>query len=141
LLTGTARRDTLIVGVSESVDLTHAPVPLTEAERLVFAPFFGTLVRVDCDGRMLPGLAQRWSRVEDDGRRWRFTLRDDARFWDGTPVTAGDIASAWAGNPLVAADSVAAPDQRTLTVVLPQPDSLGPSRSPPGRRAASRAGA
>jgi hypothetical protein len=31
----------------------------------------------------------------DDGRNWEFTLRPDATFWDGTPVSASDVASSW----------------------------------------------
>ncbi|HRZ89596.1 MAG TPA: ABC transporter substrate-binding protein, partial [Spirochaetia bacterium] len=26
-----------------------------------------------------------------DGRTWTFTIREDARWWDGSPVTAGDF--------------------------------------------------
>lgn len=141
LIAGTAPAETLTVGVSEPVDLAHAPVPRTEAERLVFAPLFETLLRIDCDGRILPGLAQRWSRVEGDGRRWRLTLRDDARFWDGAPVTAEDIASAWAADRTLPAESVSATDQRTLTVVLRQPDSLGLRWLADPRLAISRASA
>jgi hypothetical protein len=33
--------------------------------------------------------------VSDGGRRWTFTLRPGARFWDGTPVTAAGIIETW----------------------------------------------
>ncbi len=39
----------------------------------------------------MPGLARSWE-VLDGGRRYRFQLRDDARFHDGRPVTAADVA-------------------------------------------------
>lgn len=118
--------DTLIVGVPEPVDLALAPVPSTEAERFVFGALYETLVRLDCNGRLEPGLAAQWTRVEDDGRRWRFTLRDDARFWDGTPVTADDVRAAWAGRVEVPAESVTALDARTLSVLLARPDTGAP---------------
>ncbi|HEY6948603.1 MAG TPA: ABC transporter substrate-binding protein, partial [Gemmatimonadales bacterium] len=54
---------------------------------------YETLVRRDCAGGERPGLAETWSSA--DGRNWAFALRP-ARFWDGTPVTAGAVASGWA---------------------------------------------
>jgi len=41
-------------------------------------------------GVVEPELATDWQ-VSDDGLVWTFTLRDDAMWTDGTPVTAGDI--------------------------------------------------
>ncbi|WP_298369782.1 ABC transporter substrate-binding protein [Azospirillum sp.] len=45
-----------------------------------------TLVGADAQGRPLPALAESW-RVSDDGLTWRFTLRRNAVFHDGGPVT------------------------------------------------------
>lgn len=41
-------------------------------------------------GDPLPGLACRWE-ASPDRRSWRFFLREDARFWDGTAVRAEDV--------------------------------------------------
>jgi oligopeptide transport system substrate-binding protein len=41
-----------------------------------------------------PGVARSWT-ISDDGRLYRFQLRDDARWSDGAPVTAGDFVYAW----------------------------------------------
>ena len=38
-----------------------------------------------------PELATEWS-VSDDGTEWTFTIRDDATWQDGEPVTAADVA-------------------------------------------------
>jgi peptide/nickel transport system substrate-binding protein len=38
-----------------------------------------------------PELATEWS-VSDDGTEWEFTIRDDATWQDGEPVTAADVA-------------------------------------------------
>jgi hypothetical protein len=54
---------------------------------------YETLVRRDCAGLARPGLAETWSSA-DGGRNWAFALRP-ARFWDGTPVTAGAVVSGW----------------------------------------------
>jgi peptide/nickel transport system substrate-binding protein len=46
---------------------------------------------LDFDARLdlAPGLAEKWE-VSDDGREYRFTLRPDAAWEDGTAVTSGD---------------------------------------------------
>lgn len=124
LLTRDSLSDAVTVGVPDAADLRRAPVPGTEAERLVFAQFYETLVRLDCDGRMQPGLAEHWAPAEGDGRRWRFTLRDNARFWDGRPVTSEDVVAAWASRVGVPAESLAAVDARTLSVVLASSDTM-----------------
>ena len=41
-------------------------------------------------GAYRPGLAEKWERV--DSLTWRFHLRPDARWHDGKPVTAADVA-------------------------------------------------
>lgn len=50
-----------------------------------------TLVTVEPDGRLVGGVAERWA-VDPDRLTWRFHLRD-ARFHDGTPVTAAAVAT------------------------------------------------
>ena len=121
--------DTVTIALTHAVDPSHAPVPRNESERLLFAQLYETLIRVDCTGRPYPGLAASW-RADTSGRRWTFTLRDSASFWDGTPVTARDVAASWSVRAqradvedtlriaARAADSVLVDDERTLTVVL-----------------------
>ena len=52
---------------------------------------YETLVKRERSGRIVPCLAESW-RVSEDGRTWWFDLRQDARFHDGKPVTASDVA-------------------------------------------------
>ncbi|WP_304615731.1 ABC transporter substrate-binding protein [Paracoccus sp. (in: a-proteobacteria)] len=52
-----------------------------------------TLVNADAEGRLIPGLALDWQPT-DDGLEWRFRLRDDVLFHDGTPFTAEAAARA-----------------------------------------------
>lgn len=46
-----------------------------------------TLVDTDNQGQLSPALASSWE-VSDDGLEWRFTLRENAHFHDGSKVTA-----------------------------------------------------
>lgn len=49
---------------------------------------FETLVQMDPDSRIVPGLAESWRQVDD--ATWEFKLRQ-ATFSDGSPVTAADV--------------------------------------------------
>lgn len=93
----------------------------------VMANIFDGLVRVDRSGTKLePGLAESWT-VSDNGLTYRFTMRD-ARFSDGSPITAADAAfsllrirddkeSVWSDSFSVIAGAEAVGD-RTLVVTL-----------------------
>ncbi len=84
----------LRIALGTVADPRHAPAPQNAAERLVFRQLDETLVYVDCRGEVMPGLAGEWQ-SHDGGRRWTFTLRPGACFWDGTPVEARDVRHAW----------------------------------------------
>ncbi|MFQ5460475.1 MAG: ABC transporter substrate-binding protein, partial [Anaerolineae bacterium] len=51
---------------------------------------YSGLVSLRGDLAIVPDLATRWSR-SGDGRTYTFTLRANARFHDGRPVTAADV--------------------------------------------------
>jgi oligopeptide transport system substrate-binding protein len=61
---------------------------------LVVSQMFSGLVTMTPDLDVVPDVAQRW-RVLEGGRRYRFHLRPDARWSDGTPLTAHDFEYAW----------------------------------------------
>src|SRR5256714_7439441 len=111
-----AKRDRVAVAFAEPIEATHAPLARNDAERFVFAELYETLIRVDCAGRVLPGLAQSW---EASGDRWTFTLRDDARFWDGAPVTARDVIASWRARDSAFAQSATVVSDRTIAVRPP----------------------
>jgi len=54
---------------------------------------FEGLTRYDKDGKIAPGIAESWE-ISDDGKTYTFHLRD-AKWSDGTPVTANDFKYAW----------------------------------------------
>jgi hypothetical protein len=101
------------------VDLSHAPVPTNDSERLLFRQLYHNLIRVDCEGVVRPELAEAWTHDSANGS-WRFTLRDTTLSPDGSRLVANQVLAAWRGRPrLLAAmgiDSVIAADARTLII-------------------------
>jgi peptide/nickel transport system substrate-binding protein len=127
-----------VVGVPALVDPAAA---LEGAAPLIARHVFDTLVAYrDGSTDVEPALATRWW-VSRDGLTWSFGLRDNARFHDGTALTAHEVAMSfgrylrpegepppqmgpWAallrGGPGVVKD-VRATDARTIQIVLTQP--------------------
>lgn len=97
---------------------------------------FDTLLWRDARGETIPWLAESWE-VADDGLTWRFTLREEARWHDGEPLTAADVVFSHdyiaegpggaAGVPHVGRvlgapiAEVAAEDERTVVFTLDEP--------------------
>ncbi len=84
--------DTIRIVLPEPVDPAAYAAGTSDAERFLFAQLYETLVRRDCSGTVLPGLATKWDRSSDT--TWRLALRSDARYSDGSKVTAGEVAAA-----------------------------------------------
>ncbi|MGR4888165.1 ABC transporter substrate-binding protein, partial [Salmonella enterica] len=59
----------------------------------VIRDLFEGLVNQNEKGEIIPGVASQWK--SNDNRIWTFTLRDDAQWADGTPVTAQDFVYSW----------------------------------------------
>ncbi|MEL6678843.1 MAG: ABC transporter substrate-binding protein, partial [Pseudomonadota bacterium] len=60
----------------------------------VIRDLFEGLLSQDENGNLIPGVATEW--VASNGNKtWTFTLRDDAKWSNGDPVTAGDFVYAW----------------------------------------------
>ena len=59
----------------------------------VIRDLFEGLTSQDADGNIIPGVATDWH--SDDNQHWIFTLRDNARWSDGQPVTAQDFVYSW----------------------------------------------
>lgn len=62
----------------------------SDTDRDLVALIYSGLMRPSGDGTLIPDLAKRYE-ISDDGMEYSFILRDDARFHDGTPVTADDV--------------------------------------------------
>jgi oligopeptide transport system substrate-binding protein len=59
----------------------------------VLRDVYQTLTEIGRDGEPVPGAAREWS-VSEDGLRWTFRLRAEARWSNGNPVVAEDFAAA-----------------------------------------------
>jgi peptide/nickel transport system substrate-binding protein len=89
------------------------------------------------DMQPVPALASEWESSED-GLTWTFTMRDDAAWSDGEPLTSEDVAhtygrildggperSTW-GSYLKGVTEVATPDDTTVELTFEQPSSSMP---------------
>ncbi len=59
----------------------------------VMRDLFEGLTNQDAHGKIVPGVAQSWA--SSDNKTWTFTLRSDARWSNGEPVTAQDFVYSW----------------------------------------------
>ena len=62
----------------------------TQADRDLAALVFSGLVALGPDGTYRPDLAEGWT-VDSTGSTWTFTIRPDATWQDGVPVTSDDV--------------------------------------------------
>ncbi len=87
-LTGEARpyREGIIGGPVSVSPLTAR----SQVDRDLVALVFSGLVRNGPGSTLVPDLADHWT-VDDSGRTWTVTLRDDAAWYDGQPVTSADV--------------------------------------------------
>ena len=69
----------------------------------VVRDLFEGLLNQDRDGNLVPGVAETWE-ASDDKLTYTFHLRDNAKWSNGDPVTAGDFVYAWqrAADPVTA---------------------------------------
>jgi peptide/nickel transport system substrate-binding protein/oligopeptide transport system substrate-binding protein len=147
-------RDELTVACSKSeVELDFRKSYLASEAQLYTALYEGLFSYHPLTMEPIPAVAEDWE-LSDDKKEWTFTLRQNAKYWNGDPVTAEDFRAAWlsllspkadapysslfdiiegakeyrtgaAGN--AAHIGITAPDARTLKVKLNAPASFFPS--------------
>ncbi|MER9573756.1 ABC transporter substrate-binding protein [Mesorhizobium opportunistum] len=81
--------DTLVVGYGPQPPSLDPHVTTVIPANTLARNIFETLVTLDEDMKIQPGLAQSWS-VSEDRRMYRFTLRQGVKFHNGQPLTATD---------------------------------------------------
>ena len=87
---GAAGTTTLTFGVDGTVPSIDPVLADNSTVDQSVVPMYESLVDYDPDGSLQGRLASSWT-VADNARSLTFTLRDGAKFHDGTPVTAEDV--------------------------------------------------
>ena len=83
--------DTLTVGMSlEPPHLDPTAGAAAAIDEVVYANLFESLTRIDENGQVVPGLAERWE-IADDGVTYTFFLRQGVQFHDGSAFDADDV--------------------------------------------------
>jgi len=90
-----ARPDGAEVVLAGGTPLSWDPAAIADGTSAqVLAQLYEGLTVLDASSEVQPALAQTW-RVEEDGQRIIFELRDGLTFSDGTPLTAEDVRRSW----------------------------------------------
>jgi len=124
---------TLEVATDQSPVGLDPHVATSFATVLVNGAVYEGLTAVDKDLKVIPELAESWT-VSPDGLTYVFTLRQGARFHDGSPVTPADVAASFArvrdpktGSPYASridmVKSVEPTGDRQVTVTLSTPSA------------------
>ncbi len=132
---GSADADSLItIGIPQDLDDSLDPhIAEGAGTREVLFNVFEGLVKPNSNGDLIPAVASDYS-INEDGTVYTFTLREGVKFHNGKTVTVQDVkasldkcAGTESGEPLVAAFSavkeVNTPDDKTIEVVLNEPDT------------------
>ena len=104
--------DTAAAGLSDMNVMLETPVESLDPQQAtdgtsfeVIADYTDGLMQMDADGQAVPAIAESYD-LSDDGLTYTFHLRSDAKWSNGTPVTAADFVFAWqrAVDPAVASE-------------------------------------
>lgn len=100
-------------------------------DMFILCSMYDTLIYLDsATGEFQPNVATEWN-ISEDGLTYTFKLREDVTFWDGSPLTAEDVAfgiqkaseSSMAGVYYINFESVEAADPYTVVVHLSEPNA------------------
>jgi hypothetical protein len=109
--------DTFTIVIPDPIELTDPFNPTSDGERLLFRNLLPNLVRLDCQGRLRPGILESWT--DESNGPWIFRVRDKARFRSGQSVSAVHVAAMLtpdAGVTVPGIDSAVALSDRELRV-------------------------
>lgn len=130
-----AQRKDLVIGMSlEPPHLDPTASAAAAIDEITYHNVFEGLTRIDSQGRVVPGLAERWD-VAADGRTYTFHLRRDIKFHDGTSFDSADVKYALdrarGANSVNAQkgyfapiDSIETPDHETVVIKLSRANGL-----------------
>ena len=121
---------TLVEGAVGNPQFINPLLAISDADRDLSTLTYAGLMGLSGNGELTPVLAESYT-MSTDGKSYTFILRKDARFSDGTPVTADDVVFTVkkAQNPALKSTeyanwsgvNVIAVDQRTVRFALTKP--------------------
>ena len=133
---GSGTASTVTVGlVLEPASLDFTTVDGAAIPQVLLTNVYETLVKQDQDGKIVPGLASKWT-VSDDKKTYTFDLASNATFSNGDPFTAdtavfsiNNVKTKWTTSLKAAMDVVAdvkavSPSQLQVTLTKPSNDWL-----------------
>jgi peptide/nickel transport system substrate-binding protein/oligopeptide transport system substrate-binding protein len=88
------RTELTLVFTAEEVELDFRKSFLANEAELFTALYEGLFSYHPLTMEPIPALAESW-KVSEDKKQWTFTLREDAYYWNGDAVRAGDFQAAW----------------------------------------------
>jgi peptide/nickel transport system substrate-binding protein len=126
-------RDTIVMAIGKDIGSMDVQQVTTGDSQRYAWQMFDTLYAFDKTGKMVPRLATSHT-ISDDQLEYRFTLRTDAKFHNGDPMTSADVKfsidrildpatkSTRRPNFLPVVASTEAPDPKTMVFRLKTPD-------------------
>ncbi|WP_312062368.1 ABC transporter substrate-binding protein [Pantoea septica] len=92
---GTELAATQNIVINNGTEVSSLDPQKTEGvpESRIISNLLEGLVTTDNTGAIVPGVAQSWQ--NEGGKVWTFTLRDNAKWSNGAPVTAHDFVYSW----------------------------------------------
>jgi len=123
---------TLVIAIAEDTASLDPGRAFETLPSIIHKATYQTLVTFPPDSveSVIPNLAKSWE-ISDDGLVYTFSLDENAKFADGSPVTAEDVVFSFnrmknlTGNPSFLAGGIAsveAPDAATVVLTLSAPD-------------------
>jgi peptide/nickel transport system substrate-binding protein len=88
---GNATGGTVRIGYGGSPKTLNPGLGVLVEDYIFYDLVYDSVMNIDLNGNFVPELATAWTPSED-GLTWTLTIRDDATFHDGTPLTAEDVA-------------------------------------------------
>lgn len=123
-----ARGGAITEGETVPARFVNPILAVSQADQDISMLVYSGLMRAQADGTFIPDLADHYS-ISPDGTTYTFSIRPDATFHDGSPVTAADVlyTISLAQNPDIKSPrradwegvQVSSPDDRTILFTLP----------------------
>lgn len=130
-----ATSDTLTVALALAPQSLNPGKDGNGGQNIVQWLAYEPLIRANSDGTYSPGLATKWSYVGTDNQAFEMTIRTDAKFADGTPVTAQAVADTinyYIANPgplshfMYGITKATVKDDQTVAIALNKPNPILP---------------